>query len=163
MAPGRRIDVEHVERDHLRSGAFQRIERPRHQRPWAQGKRPKRFLRLVSSMATITMSSGGCSGPPAASASRANSSPGPGRARQSTRPRVADSNAIATAQTAPLSLDKIAGFPFRFIPYLLRLHGKKNARKWPSAPTPPPHVIQNFKTEDFIPSLNSDLNNNNFG
>ena len=27
--------------------------------------------------------------------------------------RVADNKAIATAQTAPLSLDKIAGFPFR--------------------------------------------------
>src|SRR5262249_12518200 len=77
-----------------------------------QGKRPNR-LRLDSSMATITMSSGGRSNPRCRiSQSRALISR-PGTRQTIHKARVADSKAIATAQTVPLSLDKIAGFPFR--------------------------------------------------
>src|SRR5262249_62015948 len=77
-----------------------------------QGKRPKRLI-LDSSMATITMSSGGRSNPRCrVSQSRALISR-PGTRQTIHKARVADSKAITTAQTAPLSLDKIAAFPFR--------------------------------------------------
>jgi hypothetical protein len=63
-------------------------------------------------MAMITMSSGGGSKPRCRiSQSRALISK-PGTRQTIHKARVADSKAITTAQTAPLSLDKIAGFPF---------------------------------------------------
>src|SRR5262245_5460807 len=64
-------------------------------------------------MAMITMSSGGGSKPRCRiSQSRALISK-PGTRQAIHKARVADSTTIATAQIATLSLDKIAGFPFR--------------------------------------------------
>jgi hypothetical protein len=66
-------------------------------------------------MAMITMSSGGGSKPRClinqspALASRA------GTRQTINKARIADSSAIATAQITPLSLDKIAGYPFRLV------------------------------------------------
>jgi hypothetical protein len=91
-----------------------------------QGKRPKRLM-LGSSMAMITMSSGAGSKPRCLiNQSRALVSR-PGTRQTINKARVADSSAIATAQTAPLSLDKITGFPFRLVVSIAHA-SKKNAR-----------------------------------